>query len=266
MKTSQDDVSRSTFLSVGAASTAVLGATLLGSAIPALAAAKPSIVLCHGIFADGSSFNKIIPLLQARGYDVLAAQYGLDTPEGDVAAVIRTLGRVKGPVVLAGHSYGGTVITAAGTDPRVKALVYINALAPDADETSASLIGKFPPTEVAKYFEVQDGRLWLAEAGIGAFAGDLSAEEQKVVYATSFAPAADLFGKDAPGVAWKTKPSWYIVGTEDKTVNPELERFVAKRMGAHVTELASSHVSMLSHPQAVVDVILQAAQSVSSAT
>jgi len=223
---------------------------------------KPSIVLCHGIWADGSSFSKVIPPLQAAGYEVIAAQYGLNTPEDDVATVKRTLGRVSSPVILVGHSYGGTVITAAGTDDRVVGLVYISALAPDADETSQSQIQKFPDTEIFKYVEAADGRLWIKPGGVVAFAGDLPQEEQNLVWATQYAPAADLFTRDAPGVAWKTKPSWYMVATKDRTVQPELERFVAKRMGAHVTEVDSSHVIMLSNPDVVVDVIKKAASGV----
>ncbi len=135
---------------------------------------KPAIVFCHGIWADGSSFNKVIPALQADGYEVMAAQYGLDTPEGDVATVKRTLARVSSPAILVGHSYGGSVITAAGTDDRVAGLVYIAALAPDADETSQSQQEKFPVTDVFKYVEVADGRVWLRPEGIACFAGDLS--------------------------------------------------------------------------------------------
>src|SRR6476659_8789575 len=127
---------------------------------------KPSIVFCHGIWADGSSFSKVIPTLQAEGYEVLAAQYGLDTLEGDVATVKRTLGRVSSPAILVGHSYGGSVITAAGTDDRVAGLVYIAALAPDADETSQSQQEKFPVTDVFNYVEVADRRVWMRPEGI----------------------------------------------------------------------------------------------------
>src|SRR5881409_2359378 len=154
---------------------------------------KPSIVFCHGIWADGSSFSKVIPPLQAEGYEVIAAQYGLDTPEGDVATVRRTLGRVSGPAILVGHSYGGSVITGAGTDDRVAGLVYIAALAPDADETSQTQQSNFPKTDVFPYIEVADGRIWLLPEGIDCFAGDLSEQEKKLVWATHFAPAADLF-------------------------------------------------------------------------
>ena len=154
---------------------------------------KPSIVFCHGIWADGSSFSKVIPPLQADGYEVIAAQYGLDTPEGDVATVKRTLGRVGSPAILVGHSYGGSVITAAGTDDRVAGLVYIAALAPDADETSQSQLAKFPVTDVFKYVDLAEGRLWMRSEGVTYFAGDLPEQEQKLVWATHYAPAADLF-------------------------------------------------------------------------
>jgi len=223
---------------------------------------KPSIVFCHGIWADGSSFSKVIPALQAEGHEVMAAQYGLDTPEGDVATVKRTLGRVSSPAILVGHSYGGSVITAAGVDDRVAGLVYIAALAPDAGETSQSQQEKFPVTDVFKYVEVADGRVWMRPQGVVCFAGDLSEQEQRVVWATHYAPAADLFTRNAPGTAWRSKPSWYIVARNDRTVQPELQRFVAKRMGATITETDSSHVPMLSQPEPVIDVIRAAANAV----
>ena len=220
---------------------------------------KPSIVFCHGIWADGSCFNKLIPALRADGYEVMAAQYGLDSVKGDVDAAIRTFGRVSGPILLVGHSYGGTVITYAGMDPRVAALVYIAALCPDETETSQGQQEKFPKTDIFNYVEVGDGRVWLKPEGVKAFAGDLSAEDQGVVYATHFAPAADLFTHKLDGNAWKSKPSSYIVATEDHTVNPELQRTYAKRMGATTVEVKSSHVPMLSQPRAVLDVIRKAA-------
>jgi len=223
---------------------------------------KPSILFCHGIWADGSCFAKVIPTLQADGYEVMAAQYGLDTPEGDVATVKQTLGRVSSPAILVGHSYGGSVITAAGTDDRVVGLVYIAALAPDADETSQSQQQKYPVTDVFKYVELGEGRLWMRPEGVTCFAGDLPEEEQKLVWATHYAPAADLFSRNAPGVAWKSKPSWYIVANNDRTVQPELERFLAKRMNASTHAVDSSHVPMLSHPGFVVDIIRAAAKAV----
>jgi len=225
---------------------------------------KPSVVFAHGLWADGSCFSKVIPQLQADGHEVVAAQNSLDTLEGDVAAVLRALGRVSSPAILVGHSYGGTVITAAGADNRVAGLVYIAALAPDDDETSQSLINKFPTTEVFSHIEVADGRIWLRPGGIGSFAGDLSGEEQKIVWATQGVPAANLFDQKMAGTAWRSKPSWYIVAKNDRTVHPELERFVAKRMGATTVETDSSHVPMLSKPALVVDVIRKAAKTVTS--
>src|SRR6185436_4688145 len=145
---------------------------------------KPSIVFAHGLWADGSCFSKVIPALQADGHEVIAAQNSLDTLEGDVAAVKRALGRVTSPAILVGHSYGGTVITAAGADKRVAGLVYIAALAPDEDETSQSQQNKFPTTEIFSHIEIADGRVWMRPSGIVHFAGDLSEQEQKVVWAT----------------------------------------------------------------------------------
>jgi pimeloyl-ACP methyl ester carboxylesterase len=223
---------------------------------------KPSIVFCHGIWADGSCYNKLVPTLQAEGHEVIAAQYGLDTNEEDVAATVRTLGRVSSPAILVGHSYGGAVITGAGTDDRVAGLVYIAALAPDADETSQSQQAKFPVTPAFSQIEVADGRIWLLPSGIECFAGDLPEEEQKVVWATAYPPAVDLFARNAPGVAWKTKPSWYIVANNDQSVHPDLERHAAKRMGATTYDIDSSHVPMLSHPDFVLDVIRAAAAGV----
>jgi pimeloyl-ACP methyl ester carboxylesterase len=223
---------------------------------------KPSIVFCHGLWADGSCFSKLIAPLQAEGHQVIAAQYGLDTPEGDVATVIRTLSRVDSPAILVGHSYGGTVITAAGTDDRVAGLVYIAALAPDAGETSQSLQDQFPTTDVFAHIEVADGRIWLLPDGVECFAGDLPEAEQQLVWATHYAPDAGLFAHDADGTAWRSKPSWYIVANNDRTVHPDLERFVAQRMGATTYDVESSHVPMLSHPDLVLDVIRTAANAV----
>src|SRR5690349_12456202 len=156
-------------------------------------ASNPSIVFCHGLWADGSCFSKVIPALQAEGHQVIAAQYGLNTTAEDVAAVKSALGRVSSPAILVGHSYGGSVITGAGTDHRVAGLVYIAALAPDADETSQTQQSNFPKTDVFSYIEVADGRIWLLPEGIDCFAGDLSEQEKKLVWATHFGPAADLF-------------------------------------------------------------------------
>jgi pimeloyl-ACP methyl ester carboxylesterase len=224
--------------------------------------AKPSIVFAHGLWADGSCYSKVIPALQADGHQVVSAQNSLDTLEGDVAAVTRALGRVSSPAILVGHSYGGTVITAAGTDDRVVGLVYISALAPDEGETSQSLQEQFPVTDIFSHIEIADGRIWMLPSGIGCFAGDLPEQEQRLVWATQGVPAVDLFSQKLDGTAWQTKPSWYIVANNDRTVQPDLERFVAKRMGAHTYDVDSSHVPMLSQPGFVLDVIRSAANAV----
>jgi pimeloyl-ACP methyl ester carboxylesterase len=181
---------------------------------------------------------------------------------GDELPVPPALGRVSSPAILVGHSYGGTVITAAGTDDRVAGLVYIAALAPDENETSQSLQEQFPATDIFAHIEIADGRIWMLPSGIGCFAGDLSEQEQQLVWATQGVPDVDLFNQKLGGTAWRTKPSWYIVANNDRTVQPDLERFVAKRMGAHTYDVDSSHVAMLSHPDFVLDVIRTAAKSV----
>jgi pimeloyl-ACP methyl ester carboxylesterase len=216
---------------------------------------KPSIVFCHGIWADGSCFSKVISPLRAEGYEVIAAQYNLDSAQSDIDSVIRTLGRVSSPSILVGHSYGGAVITGAGIDDRVIGLVYIAAVAPDEDETAASQQAKFPTTDVFKQIEVADGRVWMLPDGIGYFCGDLAQQEQQVVWATATPPAADLFTEKTPGTAWRTKPSAFVVATEDHSVQPDLHRAAAKRMGATTYEVASSHCAMLSHPDVVLDAI-----------
>src|ERR1700733_13448984 len=226
---------------------------------------KPSIVFCHGLWADGSCFSKLIVPLQQEGYECIAAQYGLNSTAEDVGVAKATIARASGPVLLVGHSYGGTVITGAGTDDRVVGLVYICALAPDADETSQTQQGNFPKTDVFSHLEVVDGRIWLRPEGSKYFCGDLSEKEQKLVWATQGVPKPDLFDAKAGGTAWKSKPNWYIVAKNDNTVPPDLERFFAKRMGATTTEAASSHVVMLAQPQVVISVIQKAAKSVQGA-
>ena len=226
---------------------------------------KPGIVFAHGLWADGSCFQKLIPTLQAEGHEVICSQHGLDSLKSDVNCVTRCFGRVSGPIVLVGHSYGGTLITHAGTDDRVAALVYIAALAPDETETSQSLQQQFPVTDVFSHIEVADGRIWLRSDGVADFAGDLPEAEQKVVWATQAAPVPDLFTQKLDGVAWRSKPSWYIVAKNDRTVHPDLERFVAKRRGATTVEGASSHVPMLSNPDLVLGVIREAASAIQKA-
>lgn len=223
---------------------------------------KPSIVFCHGLWADGSCFSKVIPALQADGHDVIAVQYGLNSYADDVATVMRTLGRVKSPAILVGHSYGGATITGAGCDERVAGLVYIAAVVPDVHETVQSQLNKYP-TEIFSQIEVAGGRIWIKREGIKYFAGDLSEQEQKLVWATHYPPAADLLEQqNLQGVAWKSKPSWYVLARNDQTVHPDLQRFLSKRINATTVEADSSHVTMLSQPEVVIEVIRKAAAAV----
>ena len=227
---------------------------------------KPTIVFCHGIWADGSCFSKLIPALQKDGHEVIAVQYGLDSFEEDVATVKRTLNRVGRPVLLVGHSYGGATITASGVDDRVAGLVYIGAVAPDVGETVQEQLDKYP-SDIFSRVEVADGRAWMLPNGTEFFAGDLSEEEQKLVWATHYAPVADLFQQQKiKSTPWKSKPSWFILTTKDHTVHPDLQRWVSKRMGATVVEVESSHVPMLSKPDVVIEVIRKAAKSVEENT
>lgn len=226
--------------------------------------AKPSIVFCHGLWADGSCFSKVIPALQVDGHDVIAVQYGLNNYADDVATVIRTLGRVKSPAILVGHSYGGATITGAGCDERVAGLVYIAAVVPDVHETVQSQLNKYP-TEIFSQIEIAGGRIWIKREGVKYFAGDLTEQEQKLVWATHYPPAADLLDQqNLHGVAWKSKPSWYVLARNDQTVHPDLQRALVKRINATVIEADSSHVTMLSQPEVVIDVIRKAAAAVAA--
>ena len=225
-------------------------------------AKKTTIVFCHGIWADGSCFSKVIPALQSEGHEVIAVQYGLDSFDEDVATVKRTLNRVGSPVLLVGHSYGGATITASGTDDRVVGLVYIAAVAPAAGETVQEQLDKYP-SDIFSRVEVADGRAWMLPSGTEFFAGDLSEADQKLVWATHYAPVYDLFNQQKiTRTSWDSKPSWYILCTQDHTVHPDLQRWVSKRMGATVIEVESSHVPMLSKPEVVIEVIRKAAAAV----
>jgi len=161
-----------------------------------------------------------------------------------------------------GHSYGGATITGAGVDERVAALVYIAAVVPDVHETVQSQLDKYP-TEIFSQIEIGGGRIWIKPEGVKYFAGDLSEAEQKLVWATHYPPAADLLNQqNLQGVAWRSKPSWYILAKKDQTVHPDLQRFLSKRIKATTIEADSSHVTMLSQPEVVIDVIRKAAAAV----
>jgi pimeloyl-ACP methyl ester carboxylesterase len=230
----------------------------------ALAAPKPvaarNVVLVHGLFADGSCWSKVIPQLQAAGLNVTSVQNPLTTLDDAVASARRVLARQDGPTVLVGHSFSGMIVTEAGVAPNVSALVYVAARAPDAGEDYAALAKKFPtpPASAGIVFDGDWGSL-TEEAFLRDFAGDVPAARARVLYAEQEPFNKALLQGKTTNAAWRSKPSFYAVSTEDRTINPDLERFMAKRMGAETIELKSSHVSMISHPRAIADLILKAA-------
>jgi pimeloyl-ACP methyl ester carboxylesterase len=221
-----------------------------------------NIVLVHGAFADGSSWAKVIPLLQSKGYNVFAVQNPLSSLADDVAATKRAIALMDGPVLLVGHSWAGVVITEAGNDPKVSGLVYVCAFAPNDGQSLTDVAKDFPPAHGNTAVQVSpSGFLSLSLAGINDdFAQDLPAAERKVIYATQGEWAATCTTDKISQAAWKTKPSWFIVGANDHMINPDLERVEAKRMKATTLELKSSHVPMVSQPNNVADFIVSAAQ------
>ena len=235
-----------------------LATTAFGYADPS----KPTIVLVHGAFADGSSWSRVIPILQGDGYTVIAVQNPLTSLPDDVATTKRIIEAEKAPVVVVGHSYGGAVITAASAgNSKVKALVYIAAFAPEANEVLAGPSANFaPPALNSALVPDAAGFLYVDRAKFrDALCKDVPVEDARVAAATQKPINASVFTALVPGAAWKTIPSWYIVASEDQAINPDLERFYAKRIGATTTEIKSSHVPFLSHPNEVVKVIEAAA-------
>jgi pimeloyl-ACP methyl ester carboxylesterase len=225
---------------------------------------KPAIVLVHGAFADGSSWSKVIPLLEKDGYTVTAVQIPLTSLADDIAVTKRVIEAQKGSVVVVGHSYGGAVITGAATgNSHVSALVYVNAFAPDDGEKISAGSEQFaPPPLNSALVPDSAGFLYVNRAKFhGAFCADLSAAEARIMAATQKPVSGSVFDATVTGAAWKSIPSWYIVGTDDHAINPDFERFLAKRMGAHTSEVKSSHVPFLSHPAMVVKVIEEAANA-----
>jgi len=220
-----------------------------------------NIVLVHGAFADGSSWSKVIAILQAKGFNVTAVQNPLTSLADDVAATNRALALQKGPVILVGHSWAGAVITEAGVDPKVAGLVYVAAFGPDADEVIGDLGKNYPPqpTFAAPIVDPQGFMSLSTETMVKHFAWDLPPAEARVVAATQTPIATSAFGAKVSDVAWKTKPSWYIVAKQDRAIAPDEERFFAKRMKATTKELDTSHVPMLSRPKEVAAVIMEAA-------
>jgi len=239
------------------------GAALKATATNAPAVAvKPSIVLVHGAFADGSGWQYVIPILEKAGYNVIAVQNPLSGISEDIATTKRVIDAQKGSVVVVGHSYGGAVISGAATgNPNVKALVYIAAFAPDSNEPLGAFLEKYPSALLKALRPDAAGYLYIDRAQFrDVFAADVSATEASVMSAAQGPVNSTSLTAALPSAAaWRTIPSWYMVARQDRAINPELERFYAKRMGATTTEIDASHVPFISQPKVVAELILQAA-------
>jgi pimeloyl-ACP methyl ester carboxylesterase len=226
--------------------------------------AKPveakNVVLVHGAWADGSSWGEVIPLLQKAGLHVTAVQNPLSSLDDSVAATRRALALQDGPTVLVAHSWGGTVISETGTDPKVSALVYVAARAPDADEDFVALSKKFPTGPVRAGIQEHDGYTRLSEDSfLKYFANGVPHDKAEALFAEQGDTAASIFGGRTTAAAWHDKPSFYAVSKDDQTINPDLERFLAKRMNATTIEVDAGHLSLVSHPREIANLILAAA-------
>lgn len=229
------------------------------------AKADVTVVLVHAAWADGSSWNKVTGELQRKGLNVVAAQIPLTSFTDDVAVLKKVLRRQTGPIVLAGHSYGGAVITAAAAgNPDVKALVYIAAIVPDAGETVGDVFRRLPPHPSAPKLQPdEDGFLWLTVDGFrSAFAPDASASETALMAATQKPISLKCLGEAMTYPAWREKPSWFLIAEKDIMVSPETQRFTAARMNSKIVSLPVDHTPLASRPDAVADLIITAAISV----
>ncbi len=251
-------MNRRTFMSMAAAGA---GSMLLpaSNAVTQPAPAVRNVVLVHGLFADGSCWSEVIPRLQGAGLNVTAVQNPLTTLPEAVASAERVLARQDGPTVLVGHSFSGMIVTEAGMHPNVSSLVYVAARAPDAGEDYTALAKTFPapPASAGIVFDGDEGRLNEA-AFLRDFAGDLPEAKAKVLYAVQQPFQKALLAGKTTHAAWRSKPSFYAVSVEDRTINPDLERFMAKRMNARTIEVKASHLSMISHSDTIAQLILEA--------
>ena len=218
-----------------------------------------NVVLVHGLFADGSCWTEVIARLQAAGLNATAVQNPLTTLPEAVASAQRVLDRQDGPTVLVGHSFSGMIVTDVWGDTKVTALVYVAARAPDAGEDYTALAKNYPtpPATAGIVFNDDWGKL-SEEAFLHDFAGDLPPEEARVLYAVQQPFKKSLTTEKTTNAAWRTKPSFYAVSTQDRTINPDLERFMAKRMSAKTIEIEASHLALISHPDAISNLILEA--------
>jgi pimeloyl-ACP methyl ester carboxylesterase len=243
---------------------------IIGPAAKANAQAQPStgiktVLLIHGAWADGSSWSKVIPLLEAKGLHVVAVQIPLTSFADDISATQRAIALEDGPVLLVGHSYGGAVITEAGNDPKVAGLVFISAVAPDKGESAFGLITSVPTPVGSELRPDKSGFLKLTPKGIAEdFAQDLSAKEIAVLTATQVPTSVTAMKGEVTSPAWKSKPSWYIIAANDRAISPDLEAAQAKKIGATTITVSSSHVIMLAQPSKVANVIVDAASKASS--
>lgn len=220
----------------------------------------PTIVFVHGVWADGTSFSNQITALQAKGYKVVSVQNPVTSLTDDVATTKRAIGLIDGKVILVGHSWGGFVISQFSNEPKVVGLVYLAGFAPEEGETIPSLNKNASETELSKYLVPSDGYVFISEQGVKTvFAGDLNSKQQALIYATQIPASHTIFADKSEKPAWKNKPTWYVVAKNDKTINPDLERFMAKRMKAKTIELEASHVVMNSKAKEVLKVIEEAA-------
>jgi pimeloyl-ACP methyl ester carboxylesterase len=223
-----------------------------------------SVVLVHGAYADGSSWSDVIPLLQAQGVPVHSVQNSLTSLSEDVAATTRALDQQVGRIVLVGHSWAGTVISEAGIHPQVAGLVYIAARAPDAGEDYVALTGQFPPPPASAGLVFVGGFGQLTRSAfLEHFANGVPSERAEVLYAVQGPISSALFGSRTANAAWRTRPTWYAISTSDHTTSPELERMLASRMKATTIEIDSGHLSMVTHPREIADLILDAVRVVS---
>jgi pimeloyl-ACP methyl ester carboxylesterase len=246
----------STALAAGATMTAISGRSFAAS--PRIKARN--IVCVHGLFADGSCWSEVIGRLQPKGFNVTSVQNPLTTLPEAVAAATRVLNRQDGPTVLVGHSFGGMIVTEAGVHPNVSALVYVAARAPDAGEDYTALAKTYPtpPASGGILFDGDWGRLTEA-AFLQDFGGDLPRAKAMQLYAVQEPFQKELLSGKTTNAAWRSKPSFYAVSTEDRTINPDLERFMARRMGARTIEVKASHLSLISRPDEITRLILEAA-------
>jgi pimeloyl-ACP methyl ester carboxylesterase len=230
--------------------------------------AQPNVVLVHGAWADGSCWSAVIERLQAAGYNVTAPQFPESSLAADVARLRQVLERQNGPTIVVGHSYGGQIVTALGTDaPNVVGLVYVAAFGLDEGESIGGLLAQGAPTLALAHLDIdKQGFAWLPEDDyVKYFAGDIDPVRARVMHAVQ-QPLAATALEDVMGVpAWKSHPSWFLVAEDDQAIPPDAERIFAKRMGATTVEVLSNHVAMISHPDAVTDLIETAARATQAA-